>query len=638
MVKKVRFAAAFAVSAVVSAAAQQPQQPVFRSGVDLVTIDVTVIGSNGKPIDDLTADRFQLRVDGVSRRIVRAVYVPVEPLAASAAPTVVPAHFSSNEHVDTGRVILIAIDQQHIRRVEGLAALRAAANFIDEMHPADRVAAAPLSYTGPIEFTNRHAAVKAYLQTLAGTATSFKGQFNIGLVESLHVSEGQRTWLDRVVLRECGQPLSRFENQARIAEAEGFRDPCPVQVEQESRALAQEARTNARNSLNLLSGLISRLSEIDGPKTLVFVSEGLVAEPQLIDLTSLGAAAQAARVTIYVLQLELPIFDAGESTVSPTIYQDIEVRGDGLARLAGSARGALFRLVGADPHPFRRVLRELSGYYLLAFEASEADRDGRARRVDVSTSVRGAIVRSRPAFRSTPALSQHSVETQLVKLLRNPRLAAELPVRTTSYTLREPSDGNMRVVIGAEAEAGTGAHITFGYVLLNDQGVISASGTAPSDDGRLTQAVAVPPGQYTLKVAVRDSSGRQGSVARQIVARLHQAGRLGVSDLVLTEGTANEPLRPLVSRVTSKRLSAVLEIYGPAGWNPGGVSALIEIKEPNGGAAIVTVPARPAALSSSARIWTELPLDKLEPGAYIVAARITLADGSTRTIERAFLK
>jgi hypothetical protein len=38
----------------------------------------------------------------------------------------------------------------------------------------------------------------------------------------------------------------------------------------------------------------------------VLLSEGLVAEPQLFDLTSLGAAAQAARVTVYVLQLEAP--------------------------------------------------------------------------------------------------------------------------------------------------------------------------------------------------------------------------------------------------------------------------------------------------------------------------------------------
>ena len=102
-------------------------------------------------------------------------------------------------------------------------------------------------------------------------------------------------------------------------------------------------------------GLIERLSEIDGPKTLVLVSEGLVAEPQLVDMTALGAAAQAARVTIYVLQLEIPILDASERTASPTLQADLQAREDGLVRLAGTARGALFHLVGADSHPFNRI-------------------------------------------------------------------------------------------------------------------------------------------------------------------------------------------------------------------------------------------------------------------------------------------
>ena len=182
------------------------------------------------------------------------------------------------------------------------------------------------------------------------------------------------------MLRECGVPLTTSENPRRLAENEGLRDPCPTQVEQESRAVAQESRTESRLSLEALASLIARLASIEGPKTLVLVSEGLVAEPQLFDLTPIGAAAQAARVTIYVLQLDVPIVEASDTRVSPSAQLDRQLRGDGLARLAGSARGALFQLVGADPYPFRRILRELSGYYLVAFEAD----DGRSRRPHAS--------------------------------------------------------------------------------------------------------------------------------------------------------------------------------------------------------------------------------------------------------------
>ena len=45
-------------------------------------------------------------------------------LIAEDAPR--PAHYSTNEHAPSGRLILIAVDQEHIRPVEGRAALRAA--------------------------------------------------------------------------------------------------------------------------------------------------------------------------------------------------------------------------------------------------------------------------------------------------------------------------------------------------------------------------------------------------------------------------------------------------------------------------------------------------------------------------------
>jgi len=422
-----------------------------------------------------------------------------------------------------------------------------------------------------------------------------------------------------------------------MAENEGMRDPCPVQVEQESRALAQEARANARTSLNQLMGLIARLASIDGPKTLVLVSEGLVAEPQLIDLTSLGAAAQAARVTLYVLQLEQPVFDASESIVSPTLYQDLQVKADGLARLAGAARGALFRLVGADPYPFQRILRELSGYYLLAFEASPADRDGRTRRIEISTSAPGSVVRTRPAFRTAGGPATPEGEAQIVRLLRTPRLATELPVRVASYTLRDPADGNMRVLVGAEAGGGASNIVSFGYVLIDERGVIAASGRDPAPEGRLSQAVTVPKGHYTLRVAAIDSTGRAGSVERSFLAALQGGGSTGISDLVLTESGSGEPLRPIVSRASVDRLGAVLEIYGAPGWKPGRLPVHIDVRGAGRDSALLTAPASVTRVSDATwRARADLHVRDLAPGAYVVTARVDLPGGKVEQVERGF--
>ena len=640
MVRKLWMPAALAFTAIAGLSAQQPQQPVFRSGVDLVTIDVSVVGDDGRQIENLTADQFRIKVDGTPRRVVRAVYVTHRPSGApKTGQAALPNEVSTNEEMEPGRLLLIAVDQMHIRRVEGLAALRAATNFIDQLDPSDRVAAAPLDHIGPIEFTNRHASVKAYLQTLAGTQTSMRRNFSIGLIEALAIADGQRTWLDRVVLRECGQPLSRFNNQARIDELEGFRDPCPTQVEQESRALAQEVRADARTTLNQMLGLIGRLADIDGPKTLVLVSEGLIAEPQLIDLTSLGASAQAARVSIYVLQLEQPVFDASESAVSPSLYQDLQLKADGLVRLAGSARGAHFRLVGADPYPFKRILRELSGYYLLAFEAAAADRDGRTRRIDVSTSARGAIVRARPAFRASTAPHAKGDETQIVRLLRNPRVATELPLRATTFTLRDSADGKTRVIIAADADGGTSQPITFGYVLVNETGVIAASGSDPAPDGRFSQAVSIQPGRYSLKIAAVDATGRQGSLERRFVAALHGTRTLALSDLTLTESEPGRPLRPVIVQPAADSVGAVVEIYSPAGSQPRGVSVVFDVSPRGSASPVIQSPAKIVAVgTSTARARAELKLAGLPSGAYVARAHVTLPDGSAKTVEREFVK
>ena len=48
------------------------RQPTFRSGVDLVTVDATVLAGDGSPVDNLGPDDFTLDVDGRRRRVVSA--------------------------------------------------------------------------------------------------------------------------------------------------------------------------------------------------------------------------------------------------------------------------------------------------------------------------------------------------------------------------------------------------------------------------------------------------------------------------------------------------------------------------------------------------------------------------------------
>lgn len=625
-------------AAAVLAAAQQ--QPVFKSGVELVTIDVAVMDRRGEPLEGLGPDRFEVTVDGTPRRVVWAEFVRhrAAPLAATA-----PAdHFTTNEGAEPGRIVLIAVDQTHIRRVEGLAALRAASNFVDALDPADRVAAAPINHAGAIQFTTEHAAVKRQLQRLTGEAQGIPVHYKIGLTEALAIADGSRTRLDQVVVRECGQPLGRYENLRRLAEGEGLKDPCPVQVEQEGRALAQQARTESRISLDALTRLIARLAEIEGPKTLVLLSEGLVAEPQLIDLTSVGAAAQAARVTLHVLQLDIPVLDASSDTVSPSLYPDMQLKADGLSRLAGSARGGLFRLVGDDPYPFRRIMKELSSHYLVAFEPAGGDRDGRAHRIGVRVRADGATVRARPAFTIPAEPRTAAPDAELVGLLRNPRIVSELPVRVAGYAFRDADGERLHVLVSAEVEqsAGSGPEPTAGFVLVDGRGVIAASGGGTTEGGRYWHSATVAPGRYMLKAAAIDAGGRRGSVERQLDARLTPAGPLQMSDLMLAEPPRDPsaPLRPLVVRMAGERLVAYLEAYGPAPAGPAVATVRVDLLRDGAPSPVASIPV-PVTVSPSGRwvISADLPIRDLAAGPYLASMRLSLPGVPPQHLTRRFV-
>ena len=115
------------------------------------------------------------------------------------------------------------------------------------------------------------------------------------------------------------------------------------------------------------------------------------------------ANMETIHIAAYALLLETPLFDATQERVSPTDTRDRQVRQDGVDQVAGAARGAVFRLVGSDPSPFARISRELSGSYLLAFEAADSDRDSRAHRIRVTLARGRHAVRARTHFTMPPA-------------------------------------------------------------------------------------------------------------------------------------------------------------------------------------------------------------------------------------------
>ncbi len=184
--------------------------------------------------------------------------------------------------------------------------------------------------------------------------------------------------------------------------------------------------------------------------------------------------------------------------------------------------------------------------------------------------------------------------------------------------------------------ATAGQDVTVGFVLVNDRGLVVASGAGSTDTGRYTFPVDVGPGKYVLKAAGVEAGGRQGSVERRFDATLGGSGDIRVSDFILAQ--PSDALIPSVVRVSSDRLVGYLELYAPANWSPADGSVTIAITTPDDPAPLLSVPAEIGGAGAGRWVVRAvLPLSDLPPGRYLACARLTIAGLSAEPLVRPFV-
>jgi VWFA-related protein len=128
---------AIACAAIVGAAAiggqqtapQTPPQtptppPVFRAGVDLIQLDVTVVDADGHPVHGLTKDDFTLIDRGKTRAIATIAELAADHPPGSSLPANVPLDVANNQTAAADRLVVIILDDLHFRnRTEEAKAL-----------------------------------------------------------------------------------------------------------------------------------------------------------------------------------------------------------------------------------------------------------------------------------------------------------------------------------------------------------------------------------------------------------------------------------------------------------------------------------------------------------------------------------
>lgn len=171
-------AAAVGLEGIPVLSAQQPrpeQIPSFRSGVEVVTIDVTVVDKQGQPQRGLTPADFTVLVAGQPRRVVTAEFIDRSAQAIAAAPRIEGATVSTNEGTGAGRLYAFVVDQNTLDLGSARRVTNSVAPFFSRLTFADRTALMLMPVGPNISFTWAHDRIREGLQRVTGLGRPITG-------------------------------------------------------------------------------------------------------------------------------------------------------------------------------------------------------------------------------------------------------------------------------------------------------------------------------------------------------------------------------------------------------------------------------------------------------------------------------
>lgn len=619
-----------------------PQMPSFRSGIDLVQVDVSVLDRNRRPVRDLAAADFTLVVDGTPTAIeafsaVNLGAVAVPRAAAGPAPwtqTVSP-DVVRNDLPREGRLLVVLFDHS-IRPQQMPLARRIATAAIDSLGPAD-VAAVMHTVNGSREQNVTQDRTKL----LAAIDSDYMGipvSTLVGPPGARSASVSESFGGPGVDVSQCPCGLCSLDTIRRVAES----------------LVDLPAR---RKSLLFIGTNVRTLEELDAsdscPET-NFTRDRM--------LRALGVA----NLTVHTLDptglesLSIKAEDPRRAVVKPSIVadrsQNLKRQGN-LQSLAAETGGRAVANTNKPQDAVAAILDESSVYYSLGFRPRDPEPPGRYHAITVRVNRRDATVHARKGFYSggrpvpSVALDLNEAPPGLNEALVGSWPLNDLPVAVAvspfadpggarpfaaiAIATRRPSDlDSVRPIdVLAAAFDDRGQSVNFHHQALDLGAALKASG---SGEYELLSRLPLDPGRYEIRVGVRDeASDRIGTAHAYVDVPDFERDPLSTSGIVLDASpsplTAPDGLfaAALEGRPTARRLfsrsdsvTALLRVY--QGRDEPLKDVRIDSVVQDAGAKKILdesstlSAARFRDAHRAADVRLTLPLDRMPPGEYLL--------------------
>lgn len=447
-----------------------PQRPLFRSGQNLILVDVSVRDKKGQPIDGLTAADFEVVENGKSQEIVTFAYekvapsnttivtastlskagegkgaVPVtigsakpaaatpatpEPAAAAAAEVKIDASATplTSDEVAGHRVWILLFDTSSMQPEDVQKAADAALKWSTEkMSSSDLVAVAAISSTLQIltDFTNDKARITATLKAFAvtdGTAVADVDASTMSTDEATSTSTTDVTSVDAST-----QEMDSFNNDMRLR---GLKTICDslVSIQQHkailyfSSGMDRSGSDNAiesRAAVNACSRANTSINPIDSRGLQVVVAG--------------GSARQGSRGGVGAF--------SGRGVAQQ--FARLASQQETLQSLASDTGGQAFTDSNDFGEAFTAVEKDISSYYILGYSSTNTKQDGSFRKIEVKLKSRiDATLSAREGYyadRDFANTGKGDRENALQEQLLMPIPATDVPLFVTAGYFRLPT-------------------------------------------------------------------------------------------------------------------------------------------------------------------------------------------------------
>jgi VWFA-related protein len=616
---------------------QAPAQqiPTFRTGVDAVQIDVSVLDKDRRPVRGLTAADFTVLEDGKPRSIVAfsAVELPAPPTAPPAGVDTVTPDVTRNDLPD-GRIVVILIDpfleramvpgRVTIADPPGLAALRATAmRVVDSLGPGDLAAVVHTIHGIAQNLTSDKARLKRAIETSAyGTNKREEGvewgQCNCGTCRLEAIA--------RVATALRGEPQRRksvfyIGERLRLSPVA---DSCNVYLEPATKQMVQAAHLANVNVHTVDPNSLETTNVRAGDD---FRGTG----------TSAMARAQDERNRAHLIE-----------------------RQQSLQTVADWTGGRAVMNTNVPEASVGPILDESSAYYLLGFQATGGKSDGRFHPITVKVNRPDVQVRTRNGYYADAGKPAAEPLPSLDAVSRGLLPERGLPMSLTAAPFRGPA-GTPAVIVATGVRVGAprgtpprsadaGAPQFEPIEILTSAfreekkdiewqrqrlSVATAANAAGELRYEAVSTLHLAPGAYELRVAARhEQGGDVGSVHTYVDVPDFEKDPVTLSGVVLLDAgapTATPPealagildTAPTTRREfgTTEAVSALVRVYQRQRDRPASVTVAFRVLD----SALREIAAVQSALPAdqftrirSADARYPLPLGTLRPGSYVL--------------------